>query len=554
MKKILLSIISLCLLCSTSFAYDKQEVKSKITEATVFLQGAQINRTANVNIPSGTSELVFNGVSPHLNTNSIKAGGTGNFIIMGVRFNNEYVPPGTKKQDVVPKSIKQKITQISDSLVEINFLIEKLSYKQSAWNKEKNMLENNQAMHTDSLPMFMSAMEFYRLKIHEINEGLMDAKRQLYLANLQKTKLNTRLQELITYKSNLESENIVAAKSLYQIIVTVSAKYATTATVDIDYFVNNASWYASYDLRAKNSTSPINITYKAHITQNTGEDWENVNLTLSTMNPNLSNAKPVLNTWYLQYYVNQIMRSTGGAPQSNIAMSVSENKASKESMDMERDQLSQVSSAYTQQVNNMANVEFNIDLKYTIPSDGKAHQVAIMDEEVASTYEHYVVPKVSQEAYLTALVSGWEDLSLLAKSANIYFMNTYVGSTYIDPNTIEDTLNLTLGRDKSIAVTREKVKDEVDTKIIGQNKEKTISIKITIRNKKNEAVKITVEDQIPVSREEDIKVSFDENKFDGSLYDKDTGKLEWELELSARETKTIEFTYKIKYPKNKKIQ
>jgi uncharacterized protein (TIGR02231 family) len=358
---------------------------------------------------------------------------------------------------------------------------------------------------------------------------------------------------LNTYKSNLESENVVAAKSLYQIIVTVSAKYATTATVNIDYFVNNASWYASYDLRAENGTSPMNITYKAHITQNTGEDWENINLTLSTMNPNLSNAKPILNTWYLRYYVNQVMRSSGNAPQSNIAMSVTDNKVSKESMER-GDQLTQVSSAYTQQVNNMANVEFNIDLKYTIPSDGKAHQVAIMEEKVASTYEHYVVPKVSQEAYLTALVSGWEDLSLLAGNANIYFMNTYVGATYIDPNTIEDTLNLTLGRDKSIAVSREKVKDEVDTKIIGQNKEKTITMKITIRNKKNEAVKITVEDQIPVSGEEDIKVDFDENKFDGSLYDKDTGKLEWEVELKARETKTIEFTYKIKYPKNKKIQ
>ncbi len=552
MKKILLSILSLCLISSSSFAYDKQEVKSKITEATVFLQGAQISRTANATIPAGTSELVFNGVSPHLNTNSIKAGGTGNIIIMGVRFNNEYVPPGTKKEDAVPKAIKQKIKQINDSLVDINFLIENLNYKQSAWNKEKNMLENNQAMHTDSLPMFMSAMEFYRLKIHEINEGLMDAKRKLYHANMQKTKLNSRLQELNTYKSNLESENLVAAKSLYQIIVTVSAKYATTAKVNIDYFVNNASWYASYDLRAENSTSPMNITYKAHITQNTGEDWENINLTLSTMNPNLSNAKPILNTWYLRYYINQVMVATGIVSQSNMDMPVSESR--EEDQIMKRNQASQLSSAYTQQVNNMANVEFNIDLKYTIPSDGKAHQVAIMEEEVASTYEHYVVPKVSQEAYLTALVSGWEDLNLLAGNANIYFMNTYVGATYIDPNTIEDTLNLTLGRDKSIAVSREKVKDELDTKIIGQNKEKTISIKITIRNKKNEAVKITVEDQIPVSGEEDIKVDFDENKFDGSLYDKDTGKLEWEVELKARETKTIEFTYKIKYPKNKKIQ
>jgi hypothetical protein len=127
-----------------------------------------------------------------------------------------------------------------------------------------------------------------------------------------------------------------------------------------------------------------------------------------------------------------------------MAMGVTATSESNEDMYLESDMPSQLTAAYTQQVTNMANVEFEIDLKYSIPSDGKSHMVSIMEEDISSTYKHYVVPKMDQEAFLVARMSGWEDLNLLPGSANVYFMNTFVGSTYIDPNTIEDTLNVPL--------------------------------------------------------------------------------------------------------------
>ncbi len=180
--------------------------------------------------------------------------------------------------------------------------------------------------------------------------------------------------------------------------------------------------------------------------------------------------------------------------------------------------------------------------------------VSIMEEDVSSTYKHYVVPKMDQEAFLVARMNGWEDLNLLPGNANVYFMNTFVGTTYIDPNTIEDTLDVVLGRDQSIACSRKKLKDKEKTKIIGANKEKTITIEITVRNKKNETVNITVEDQVPVSAETDIKVNFDPESVPGASYNKDTGALTWDLTIKPRETKTLTFTYKIKYPKDQRIQ
>jgi uncharacterized protein (TIGR02231 family) len=555
MKKLFIILMSITLISFSAYADGEKDVNSKINEVTVFLQGAQVTRTANVSIPAGTTDLVFDGVSPYLNTNSIKAGGTGNFIVMDVRYNTEYVPPGTKNKNVIPASLKYKIKGISDSLIELNFDIEELTFKQNAWTKEKNILEQNLLVQDkiDSLPLFMAAIEFYRIKIQEINEGLMVVKKKLYYANLLKTKLNTRLNELNTYKYNLESENVIPAKSLYQVIVTVSATYATTGTVNINYFVNNANWAPSYDIRANNSTSPINLIYKANIVQNTGEDWDNAKLTLSTMNPNQSNTKPILSIWYLRYYVQTQVVTATNLSQSNMVMDVSAKRSSSESY-ATYDAPTQLAAAYTQQVSNMANVEFEIDLIYSIPSDGKSHMVSIMEEDVSSIYKHYVVPKMDQEAFLVARMSGWEDLNLLPGSANVYFMNTFVGSTYIDPNTIEDTLDVVLGRDQSIAVSRKKLKDKEKNQVIGQNREKTITIEVTIRNKKNEEVNITVEDQVPVSAEEGIKVTFDPNTVVGASYNEDTGALTWDLTMKARETKTLQFTYKIKYPKDRRIQ
>lgn len=566
--------ILICVLLSTCFAAtagnEPKKVTSKIDKVTVFLQGAQIVRSAPVNIPSGTTDIIFEGVSPNLNTGSLQAGGKGNFVIMSVRYNTEYTPPGVKKENAVPESLLRKIELAQDSLTIIDFEIEKLNFTLQAWSAEKTMLERNKLItgegKTDSLELFMQAMEFYRKKIHEINQKIMEVKIEQKGINKKRNDLAARINELVNYKYRLEQENVTQASYSYQVVVTVSAKASTTGTISINYLVSNASWSPAYEMRAENSSSPVNLLYKAYITQNTGEDWKEVKLTLSTLNPQRQHAKPNLVPWVLRYFqpMNYNAVSNAGMPvlQSVVvtdAVTYSMNASADEGLELKKWEkaktpVAQQASSYTWQNVNFSNVEFDIDIPYTINTDGKSQQVTVMEESIPAQYKHYVVPKLEQEAYLIARLTGWEKLNLLPGTANIYFQNTIIGSTQINPNVIADTLNISLGRDQGISVTRKKLKDNESTKVFNNNIEKEIVIEISVKNKRDEKVTIQIEDQVPITTEEDVKIKHSAETLAGAELNPVDGNLTWNLTLAPRESKTFTFSYTIIYPKDKNLQ
>jgi len=110
---------------------------------------------------------------------------------------------------------------------------------------------------------------------------------------------------------------------------------------------------------------------------------------------------------------------------------------------------------YTTMTDNYVQAEFEIKLPYTIPSDNKTHIVAVMNKELPTKYVYKAIPKLDMNAYLTARVTGWEDMNLLPGQATLFFAGTYVGQTYLNSVETNDTLSLTLGQDKSIVIKRE---------------------------------------------------------------------------------------------------
>jgi uncharacterized protein (TIGR02231 family) len=199
----------------------------------------------------------------------------------------------------------------------------------------------------------------------------------------------------------------------------------------------------------------------------------------------------------------------------------------------------------------MAMVEFELKLKQTIPSDGQSHLMAVKSENINSTFEHFIVPKLDKDAFLIAHLTGWEELNLLPAVANIYYDGTYVGQTRINPSVMSDTMDLALGRDRGIYVTREKTDDEEKVKALASEKTKTVTYEIAIKNYKNAKINLTIEDQIPVSTVEEIKVEMiDKSKAD---YDEKKGLLVWKKEIGAKETQKFTFKYSMKYDKNKTL-
>jgi hypothetical protein len=192
-------------------------------------------------------------------------------------------------------------------------------------------------------------------------------------------------------------------------------------------------------------------------------------------------------------------------------------------------------------------VSFEIKVPYSVPSDNREYSVDIKEHQLKADYRYFVVPKLDPDVFLTARVTGWEDLNLLPGQANLYYEETYLGPSVLDLYNVGDTLVLSLGRDKEISVKRTKMKDFSDRKFIGLNQKITQSWEISIRNTKKFPVSIVVEDQYPLSSRNDIEVER-LGAPEASLKD-ETGKLTWKIELEPLKEKKLNFKYLVKCPK-----
>jgi hypothetical protein len=194
---------------------------------------------------------------------------------------------------------------------------------------------------------------------------------------------------------------------------------------------------------------------------------------------------------------------------------------------------------------------YEIDSPVTLSGDGSPQRVDIKTYDLPSNYHYFCTPKLDPTAYLTAQVTGWEALGLLSGEANLFFEGTYMGKSYLEFANTKDTLEISLGRDENISVTRTRLKEFSSRQFLSNKKEDTRSFEIAVKNKKNQPLLITIEDQYPVSTLKDISIDLAEPG--NATVDKTTGKLTWDLQLKQAENKKIRFTYKVKYPKEKTI-
>ena len=201
----------------------------------------------------------------------------------------------------------------------------------------------------------------------------------------------------------------------------------------------------------------------------------------------------------------------------------------------------------TVQLENQTNVEFKIDMPYSVKSDSRNYVVHMTAYEVPASYEYYCVPKIDTDAFLLGYVTDWEKYKLLEGEANIFFEDTYIGKSILDVRFIKDTLSVSLGRDKGVVVNREKIKDLTSQKLIGAKKEETRAWRISVKNNKSQDIRMVLLDQVPVPTLDEIEL--DLNEVSRGKHNDETGEIKWELELDSKESKEVELRYAIKYPK-----
>jgi len=539
MKKLLLFVFIFTFISQIALADDNRKIiKSEINNVTVFLNGAQLTRTGSINIGTGTTEIVFDDLSQSIVASSIQANGKGEFTILSVVHQMNYLKNQVKTKEQI---------NLEDSLEKHQQQLEYYKGLQSVYVQEGNMIVANQSLGGANVGVkvqdIKDAADFFRTRLSEIKMKQIEIAAQIKKLNEKIGKINNQLT-VLNAKMNVPSS---------EVIVTVSAKSPLLATVSINYMVTAAGWVPQYDLRAIDINNPISLNYKANVYQSSGEDWKNVKLTLSTGNPSQSGNKPNLNPWYLSFYAPYGNRREYN-PYNEQRPAAAKSETAKEAA-LEEVTVSDIAfttADFTNVVENQTSVEFEISIPYTIISDNKHHAVDIQTYSLPAYYEYYAAPKLDRDAFLLAKVTGWDQYNLLSGDINLFYEGTYVGKSYLETRTAKDTLDISLGRDKNIAITRIKLKDFNSTAFIGLNRKETVAWEINVRNKKKQDINIVIEDQFPISTEKDIEV--ERLEMTGGKYNEDTGIVTWKLTIKPNEAvKNLIMKYTVKYPKNKTV-
>lgn len=527
------TLIIIMFLALNIYADNETTVKSNIKEVNVYLTGAQITRKSNVNIKKGTNIYVLKELSPNLLPTTIQVSGKGAFTIIGVDYRDNYL----NELPVTPK-----IKRMQDSIRTYQTWIENKNQMLDVYTSEKklillnnNIKGNNNNLNPDDL---VKLADVYRTRLKDLNFKMLEIKRK----NIKYNKRIFVLNQQLTEKRNNYKRNSK------EILVTISAKEATTGKLDVSYQVNNAGWIPSYDIRSTNKENGIEITYKGKVYQNTGNDWKNVKITLSTGNLNQSNQKPIISPWYIQYY-NQYKQRNKRAKYA-AAKPAMKSEFAEVAIEDEQEEAAHLWE-FTETVTGMVNTEFKLSLKLTLKSGDKGKLMEVTRHSLPATYRYFAVPKLDKNAFLLARITGWEDLSLLPGEMSLYNNGTYVGKSFLDPNLTVDTLELSLGRDQFITFKRKNIKDNNKNIIIASNRKVTKAYEITIKNNKNTDIELVMMDQIPLSNISEIEVKLLENS--GAEYDETTGFITWKMNMKAKETVKQDFKFSVKYPKNKNI-
>ncbi|MBV2190860.1 DUF4139 domain-containing protein [Providencia rettgeri] len=505
----------------------------EISHATVFLRGAELDNTVTLSLNKGANSVILTNIASNIDPRTLSINlEQDDVVIRSINIQN--IATEANYPMAIVELLEQK-KQLSQQIETLNIAIN-VGEEQLSLLKDHRFFGENTAQ---TLEESAQKLNFIRQQMSNILQE--QQKHQLELVELE--------EKSVLLQAKIDENMPSSIGKQTQIVLSIDAQKPLTTELQISYLTPDAAWSPSYDIRSLNSQSPLVLTYKADIVQNTGIDWDKVNLTLSTINPSKNITPSVLQPWRLSVYDNnaQIARQVRmKMPAAPMAMyeesSVSEKKQT----------INSGISDFVTTSSNGINLNYQIALPYSLKSAIKPNTLTIKQQALDVKYKYTATPKLTEEVFLQADIDNWQSLNLLNGNANIYYGNTYIGNFMINANQLVDTLRVPFGVDKSIQISREpneKIKKKPS--FIGSTIQQTESYLVKVKNTHTKPIELTVYDQIPVSEDSDIKVSAIEDK--NAVTNKSTGEITWDIALEPNEEKQISFSYTLSYPKDKQI-
>ena len=526
---------------------NEQKIESPISSVIVYLTGGEFIHKQQVTLLPGRNELIFVGLSSHLIAKSIQFTASGEVSLLAISDRVDYLF-GQKKSD-------ERLKSVSDSMIMMEDNLAITRGNADAYSRERMMLEQNQQVGGEkggSAAEIKLYADFYVQRLMEINAEMVKLKR--------KEKIQQDIYNRLTLQYYALNKREHPPMAEITVLVNNTSAAKIVSDIELHYVVSDCGWAPSYDLIAEDVGKPIELKYRAKVFNSTDVDWKNIKMKLSTADPMQSASAPIMEKWALNFQqqqnynrYQQTQQQDYNNTNNNAPVALSSQNVWNESQgkgeDAEQDQKNVVQ--YEEiQVSELA-AEFDIKQLYDIPSNGQPYIVDVTAHTLNATFRYSCIPKMEREAFLLARITGWEDLDLVEGPANVYFGGTYVGQSYIYTRSVDDTLDLSLGRDKKLIETRTKLKEFNQEKASSATKKEIYAYEIIVKNTRKTPVEVELMDQVPVS--EDTEIIVETQELSKGILDPATGFVTWRLTISPGETAKVVLSYSIKYPKSKQV-
>ena len=567
------ALITLCVLVTVSSAFALQviEHKAPITQAVVYNDRVEVIRSYKNTYQPGEYQVKLLDLPSALDDNSVRASGQGTagVKINAVKIESVFLDTTTNfKYKVLEDSVDQLKEQVKVYDDRFFLLQKEADYLEKIKNASTAVSVGREAEKpkAPSVAEWMNLYTFYDARYEAINKEMRGIEKSKKSLQAKLDALQKRLNK-IAGTANLTKKNVT---------INFRVLEAGTLNLNLSYMMMGASWHPQYDIRVSPDDKKVEFTYYGVIYQNTGEDWKDVRVTLSTAQPSVSGSMPALSPWYVDVYQQYYQKGAASKRAKQNATYFNDGLSGQQMSQVPAPAAEQMAvtggfnAGYGAAMSGVVNTSvaasdvafsgtsyvFVTPGENNIPSDGEPHKIPIAFETLDAEFEYSAAPRLKQYAYLKGKVKNTTEYPFIAGDINVFFGNNFVGTSSINSIIPSEKFDVSLGIDEGLKVTRQKVKDLTE----GTKKVKrTYGYKITVKNLKKDKNIITVNEQYPVSKNDKIKVKLVSPKFDSpeaefGIKEKANGMIEWKFQIEPQGKQELELEYIIEYSSDAGIQ
>lgn len=543
-------VLILCVSLYANLSYAKTiDVESKITSVTVFPDRALITRQAELTLPGGSYELTFDGLPAGIEEDSVnaRAKASGTVKLYGAKLASLQLDAPASDRT---RSLQEEINRLKDRQQE-------LADRETILNEKRDFLASIKAASSEQIGKDLVTKQPSTADAAEVL-NMMD--REMTVINQETAKSRVEMRDIAEQidrlRRELEESGWNTSKSLRRIVVDLDAEKETSLVIEISYRVAGANWEPAYEARRMSNEKQIQLTAYAVIRQNTGEDWQDISLKVSTAKPAVSSSMPEIAPWFIRKEEPVFLAQASGRMLAK-AERADKKRANEAVMGFDEAPMAPpMQEAVLPQASIDTagpSVSYTLPKKESLASDWQPKKFAISTQSMAAETAYEITPRLSLYAYLRAKVKNTSGGALLAGKVQIFVDDAFIGSSHIETIGINESFNLYMGIDEQIKVERKQLKAKEDVSLIpslhGKIKSIDYNYLTTIKNQRGEPASIIVFDQVPVSQNDEIKVEqvFLDPKPSESVHNK-PGVSRWEFQMASGASQELRTTYRLKYP------